>query len=76
MLHIIINIFPWIISILTIWMMVDIGNKNIRGWYVGLFTQVLWTIWQVVIGARGFALLNIVMYFVCARNIYIWKSEK
>lgn len=66
---------PWVLSALTIWMTVLAGNKHRRAWLVGLLCQALWIVWIVASETWGLVPLNVVLWFVYARNHLKWRSE-
>lgn len=66
---------PWLLSAVTIWMMVLAGNMRRIAWSVGLFNQALWAVWIVVTAAWGLAPLTLVMTAVCLRNWRKWSRE-
>lgn len=59
-------------SVLSIWLM---GNKNIYGILVGLFSQILWVIYVIWLGQYG--LLIGVFAYTCVhiRNLIKWTKE-
>jgi hypothetical protein len=59
---------PYLLSILTIYMMLLAGDNKRSAWAVGLFNQTLWFVWMNAAGAWGFAGLNIVLTAIYIRN--------
>jgi hypothetical protein len=51
------------------------GNKDWRGWAVGLGNQVLWFIFIVVFGAWGLLPLSLTLTVTYARNLIRWRAE-
>jgi hypothetical protein len=74
MKELIITTLPWLISVITIYMMIAVGNKNRTGWVIGMICQVLWGVWSVTTESWGFVPLNIFMWVICIRNFYKWKK--
>lgn len=66
---------PWLLSAVTIWMMVLAGNTRLSAWKVGLFNQALWAVWIVLTSAWGLVPLTLVMTAVCLRNWHKWRRE-
>lgn len=66
---------PWLISLLTIWMMFEVGNKRRRGWAISLGTQGLWLTWILVSSSWGLLPLNCAMWIITVRNYRKWSSK-
>lgn len=67
---------PWLISALTILHTTLIGNKDVRGWAVALFNQLLWTVWVLVSASWGLLPLNVALWVIYTRNYRKWKREQ
>lgn len=66
---------PWLISAISIYVMWQVGNKNPRGWIIGLCNQVLWFLWQYEGRVWGLMPLWAVMCFIYARNYLRWRRS-
>lgn len=51
------------------------GSKNIIGWVVGLFAQILWIIFALTTGQYGFLLSAAAYGSVYARNYIRWRKD-
>lgn len=69
----ILQIMPWVMSAITIYMTVLAGNKHRSAWLVGLFNQLLWLVWIVASGNFGFLPMNAALWIVYARNHMKWS---
>lgn len=49
------------------------GNKDIRGWYAGIFIQFLWIVFDISYEAYGLLPLSLALVVIYARNIEKWK---
>jgi len=72
---VLVNYLPWIISLVTIYMIFLVGNKDIKGWIVSGFCQILWTTFIIASSSWGLFLLNISMYYLTIRNFIKWRKE-
>lgn len=71
----IVNILPWILSAITIYMAVLTGNKHPKSWLIGLFNQFFWLIWILFTENWGFLPMNIAFWIVYYRNHVKWTKE-
>ena len=69
------TILPWVLSANTIVTMFWVGNKDWRGWALGLGAQVLWFYWIYLVAAWGLLPGAIALTFVYARNLRKWLRE-
>ena len=69
----IIEYLPWLLSAITIWMSVLMGNLKRNAWLIALANQFLWLIWIVASTKWGFMPLNIALWFVYGRNYWKWR---
>jgi nicotinamide riboside transporter PnuC len=60
------------VGILGIWLA---GRKNIWGWAIGLFAQVLWVAYALVTVQYGFLLTAFGYGWVYATNWLRWRKE-
>lgn len=67
---------PWVISIITIAVMLLIGNKIWWAWLIGLGTQVLWIIASIWYGTWGYMLLTGFLIVIYTRNMLKWRREQ
>lgn len=68
-----VEVIPWLLSALTISMMVMAGNKHPWAWALGLVNQALWLGW--ILASRNYGLLpmNLALWFVYVRNHIKWN---
>lgn len=71
----IVSYLPWILSVVTIVQMGMAGNKHRKAWAVGLFGQVLWTVWIVASNTRGLIPLTAALWIIYYRNHVKWRSQ-
>lgn len=69
------DIFPWILSIITIYITVLAGNKHPKAWLLGLFNQFLWLVWIIMTSTWGFLPMNIAFFIVYYRNHVKWTRR-
>jgi hypothetical protein len=72
----IIDILPWIISVVTGLATYLQGNKHKHGWLLAIGSQFLWAIWIIVSANYGFLPLHILLWFLYIRNHYRWQGDK
>lgn len=70
------DILPWIMSAITIYMTVLAGNKHRFAWVVGLFNQALWLVWIVSTETWGLVPMNIALWIVYGRNHMRWIADR
>lgn len=61
-----------ILTLVGIWL---VGNKDPRGWVVGLGNQVLWISFIVVFQAWGLLPLTVALIVAYTRNLLRWRRE-
>lgn len=52
------------------------GKKNLYGWAIGFFAQVLWMIYAVVTVQYGFILSALAYGFIYGKNYLAWRKAK
>lgn len=75
-IHLFWLLLPWLLSGFTFAVMYLAGNKDIRAWYVGLFAQVLWIIFDIHLSQWGLTPIGFALVFVYVRNIMSWSGFK
>lgn len=70
------QLIPLATSILTLYGMKLAGDKNKRGWVVGLANQALWFASIVAFGMWGLLPLNVALVFVYSRNLRLWAKQE
>lgn len=66
---------PWATSALTILGMWLLGNKDKRGWIVGLANQALWITFVILYSAWGLLPLTGWLIVVYTRNLIKWRRD-
>lgn len=66
----------WIMSAATITSVWMVGNKDVRGWYVGLFSQGLWIVYILTTHTWGFVPTTAFLIVVQWRNARRWKRDQ
>ena len=74
MKHMIAEYLPWLLSTITIWMMLLAGNLHKSAWLVGLCNQCLWMLWIWATETWGLIPLNLALWVVYARNYLKWNK--
>lgn len=64
------------LSAITIYQSVLVGNKDLNGWRLALANQCLWFVWVVGSGTWGFLPLNLALTTVYIRNYRLWKRAQ
>jgi hypothetical protein len=52
------------------------GRKNLWGWAVGVFAQVLWIVFAVVTQQYGFIVSALAYGFVYGKNFLSWRKAE
>lgn len=66
---------PWVLSSITIWMTILTGEKNKYTWALGLFGQVLWSVWILLGMTWGLVPLNLTLWVLYYRNHLKWTQD-
>lgn len=69
------DILPWLLSGITIWMTLLVGNKHKLAWLIGAINQVFWFIWIVGTQTWGMLPMNFALTYVYMRNHFLWKKD-
>ena len=76
------NVFPLVLSAISIAMTLMAGGLKKNAWLLGLFNQVLWLLWILYTsvhgkpGNIGFLAMNIAFWIVYGRNHLKWKRDR
>lgn len=70
------NLIPLFTSCVTIYAMWLTGNKDWRGWLVGLLNQIPWLAFIVVFDAWGLLPLTVFLVVMHTRNLRKWRREQ
>lgn len=73
MKHLLALWLPWILSAMTAYTQLLIGNKDRRGWLINIFGQIIWLIWIYCANQWGLLPLNLVLWYVYIRNYLRWS---
>ncbi len=65
----------WFMSAVTITSVWLTGNKDVRGWYLGLFSQSLWVIYIIVTHTWGFIPTTAFLAVIQFRNALKWRRK-
>ena len=65
---------PWLLSAVTLYMTVLVGNKHPKAWAFGLLNQLLWLVWIVASAAWGLLPMNFALWVVYGRNHLKWNK--
>ena len=66
-------ILPWIMSLITITTLWLAGDKKLLAWKLGLFNQILWSLFIYDTGQYGLIPMTIAVTFVYIRNYIKFK---
>jgi hypothetical protein len=69
------QLLPFTLSLLTMFAMWLLGNKNKLGWVVGLVNQAFWITFAIVFKAWGLLPLSLVLVFIYSRNLRRWIRD-
>ena len=67
---------PWILSAITVYMSILVGNQNKNAWVIGLGNQCLWLLWIVVDQAWGLVPMNLILSVTYFRNHIKWNKQQ
>ncbi|WP_234265221.1 hypothetical protein [Hydrogenophaga sp. NFH-34] len=68
-----VELLPWVLSAITIWMNILVGNNHPRAWLLGLSGQALWFVWIVLSKTWGMLPMAIALSIVFWRNHRRWR---
>lgn len=71
----IVELLPWLLSAMTIWMTLLAGSMHKKAWLVGLVNQALWLVWIIAAQAWGLIPLNLALWVVYWRNHMKWSRQ-
>ncbi|CAH1665464.1 MULTISPECIES: hypothetical protein [unclassified Chelatococcus] len=71
-----IELMPWLLSAITIYMTILAGNRSRNAWAVGLLAQALWLFWIVATKTWGLIPMNFALWIVYARNHWKWTRTQ
>lgn len=74
--QIIITWLPYVISIITLWVMKITGDNHPKAWLMTMLNQSLWLLWIWISGNNGFIILNIGIIIMSVRNHFKWNKKK
>ena len=72
MRELIIFYLPWLLSGITIYVLLQVGNKVRWIWAVSLFNQALWLTWIIASQSWGLLPMNLALWVVNVRNHLKW----
>ena len=76
MQQVIVENLPWLLSGLSLIMMIGAGNNWRRTWVFGIGLQFLWLLWIYCAKAWGFLPLTLSLFIVYTRNHMKWNHMK
>lgn len=65
---------PYLLSGLTLYMTLMVGNRHPKSWALGMFVQLLWLVWIATSEAWGFLPMNLCLWVVYIRNHLKWSK--
>ena len=69
------DVVSWAGCILLLLGLKSIGEKNLSGFYLALFAEVLWIAWGAVTHAYALVAMSIAIVGMYVRAIVLWKRE-
>lgn len=70
------DVLPWVMSASTLYMTFLQGRKTWKAWLVGLANQVLWLWFTISTQTWGLLPLNVGLWFLYVRNLFIWYDDE
>ena len=70
------TMLPYVLSALTIIVMVWAGRKDKNAWLLGVANQVLWFVFIVRTEAWGLLVLMVALIWVYSKNYVRWRAEE
>lgn len=74
-MHLIEHGLPWVLSAITLYLNVKVGDRKAWAWSMSLLNQVLWFAWIVLTESWGFLPMNIGLAIVFWRNARKWERQ-
>jgi hypothetical protein len=71
-----VSLWSFLLAAVGIYGLYLAGKKNVWGWAVGVFAQVLWIIFSIVTEQYGFIISAVAYATVYAKNFLAWRKEK
>ena len=71
--EIIVVIFPWILSCITIASLFRAGDGKQDAWTIALMGNFMWLIYILAASAWGLLLMNAALWYVYGRNYKKWE---
>ncbi len=62
-----------VVTLITMWL---VGNKDVRGFYLGLANQALWLAFIYQTEQWGFLILTVANTYINVRNIILWSNDR
>jgi hypothetical protein len=67
---------PYLLSAISIYMVMLTGKKRAVGWFVGLFGQIGWSVWILYTGTMGLIPMNLTLWFLYLKNYVAWEESQ
>jgi hypothetical protein len=71
-----VSLWSFLLAAVGIYGLYLAGKKNVWGWAVGVFAQVMWIIFSIVTEQYGFIISAVAYATVYAKNFLAWRKEK
>lgn len=66
---------PWLLSLLSVYMIKLAGDGHKKTWLLGLFNQLLWVTWILASKSYGLLPMNAALWYMYIRNHIKWKER-
>jgi hypothetical protein len=70
-----ISFLPWVMSVYTMFLVWQTGNKWRYVWLLNLSNEAIWLLWIILSKTWGLLPINLFMWFVSIRNHIKWSNE-
>ncbi len=68
--------FPWLISLVSGIAVYMQGQKDWRGWALGLVNNGLWLAFAIGTQAWGLLPMNLLYWWLFSRNLRAWRADE
>lgn len=71
----IVDMLPWMLSSITLYMNFLAGNLSKHAWLLGCLSQIGWSVWTIYTKEWGFLPLNLGLWYIYIRNYIKWNKQ-